>query len=233
MIAAAKQRKGGGGGGRLLGLTIELLRTHRLPPQDVPAGLGRPGLLLVAGAAVQRPGLTLPPLAEAATEARYVAGNEPIPSLAGSALTAEALAAAAPSASWVHFVGHGYSNGGNGALFVGGSEKPLTSPQILKMDWSRCRLAVLSACWTASGEGRAFANPESLVQAFLTAGARGVVAPAWTIDSIAASLWMREFYAAMRRGAEPPAAIRAASRSLAAQQQFEKPYYWASFEYFI
>jgi CHAT domain-containing protein len=109
----------------------------------------------------------------------------------------------------------------------------LTSGQILKMDWSRCQLAVLSACWTASGEGRAFANPQSLVQAFLSAGARGVVAPAWAIDSGAAAQWMREFYAAMRRGAEPPAAVRAASRHLAGQQRFARPYYWAGFEYFI
>lgn len=218
--------------GRPLGLRVGLQRTHRLPPPDAPAGLGGPGLLLLAGAAARQAGLTLPALAEVATEARYVAGEDRPTILSGAELTAAAMAAAARSAAWVHFAGHGYSNAGNGALFLAGSAYPLTSAQILKMDWHRCRLAVLSACWTAAGETRAFANPQSLVEAFLLAGVRGVVAPAWTIDSAAAAEWMREFYAAMRGGAEAATAVRAASRYLAAQPRFERPYYWASFEYF-
>ncbi len=219
--------------GKPLGLTVELARTHRLPAPEPPAGLSAPGLLLLAASGVDRPGLKLPPLPEVATEARDVAGGQQVGEISGQRLTPEAIAAAAPSASWVHFAGHGYSNGGNGALFLSGAAAPLTSTQIIKMDLHRCRLAVLSACWTASGESKAFANPESLVEAFLLAGAQGVVAPAWTIDSNATVVWMREFYSALRAGAAPPAAMRAASRFLAAQPAFESPYYWAGFQYFM
>ena len=222
-----------GPGGSPLGLQVKLVRTHNLSNRRMAAGLGPSGLMPLAGAAVRRPGLDLPPLPEVDLEGQYVASGQPVETLSGDNLTVANLAARAPFTDWLHFAGHGYVNAGNGALFPSGSERSLlTAAQILRMDWSRCHLAVLSACWAAAGESRGFVNPESLVQAFLSAGVRGVVAPAWTIDSAAAALWMRQFYAAMRQGTDPPGAILAASRYLAGQPRFQSPYYWASFEYF-
>jgi tetratricopeptide (TPR) repeat protein len=219
--------------GNPLGLAVQLVRAHSLPLRHLPAGLTGSGLILLAGAAVVRPGITLPPLPELDVEARYVAGQEPVRVLSGPSIAAESLGAVAPTVSWLHFAGHGYSNAGNGALFTSGSAGlPLIASQIVKMNWTHCDLAVLSACWAGTGESRGFTNPESLVQAFLTAGARGVVAPAWAIHSGATAIWMREFYAAMRRGMDAPTAVRAASRYLSHQSQFQHPYYWASFAYF-
>jgi CHAT domain-containing protein len=219
--------------GAFLGLTVPVIRAHRLPPPPGQRGLAGHGLLLMAGAAVERPGLTLPRLPEVEVEAQYVAASAPASILAGSALAADRLKELAPAAAWLHFAGHGYANAGNGALFTAGAGgAPISASQIAKMNWSRCELAVLSACWAGAGESRGFVNPESLVQAFLTAGARGVVAPVWAIDSAGAAGWMREFYSAMRRGMDAPLAIREASRRLSRQAGFELPYYWASFAYF-
>jgi CHAT domain-containing protein len=55
-----------------------------------------------------------------------------------------------------HFCGHGWVNGGDGALVLApaldGSPRIETFREIASQDWRQCSLAVLSACLTAAGE---------------------------------------------------------------------------------
>lgn len=98
------------------------------------------------------------------------------------------------------------------------------------MDWSRCRLAVLSACLTATGELQGYVNPDSLVRAFLAAGARGVLAASWAIDSRATHLFFENFYRHLLAGRPAAFALQHAATDLRRRTEFAHPYYWAPFQ---
>ena len=133
-----------------------------------------------------------------------------------------------------HFAGHGVTNGGNGALVLAG-EAPvgtrlITAAEIAALDLHRLQLATLAACSSGAGEDRGAVNVESLVQAFLDAGTRQVLASRWNVDSQATASVMRGFYAGLRQGVPPDAALREAA--LATQLTLPHPYFWAAFQMF-
>lgn len=81
------------------------------------------------------------------------------------------------------------------------------------------RLVVLSACGTDR-------QPESLAQAFLTAGAKSVLASGWQAHDEATLRWMDSFYRELAGGASAPAAHRQACLE-AIRGPFADPHYWA------
>jgi len=90
-------------------------------------------------------------------------------------------------------------------------------------------LVVLSSCQTALGKmihGNALLG---LTGAFLRAGAARVVSTTWKIDDEASAELMKAFYGGMwgPRKLSPAAALRAAQLSIARQDQWRVPYYWA------
>ena len=91
-------------------------------------------------------------------------------------------------------------------------------------------LVVLSACQTALGED---VNGEGLVglnHAFMSAGARSVVASLWKVDDRATAALMDKFYDAMfQKGMSPAAALRSAKREMMRDKQWNDPYFWAGF----
>lgn len=91
------------------------------------------------------------------------------------------------------------------------------------------RLAVFSACSTGSYEDQDTVAPRRLAEAALLAGAEGVVASLWDVDSAATAKFMGAFYGRLRQGLPPGAALRAAADWLRLQKGFEHPYYWAPF----
>jgi CHAT domain-containing protein len=93
-------------------------------------------------------------------------------------------------------------------------------------------LAVLSGCATGSGELEGPGDPQSLVRAFLHAGAQEVVASLWNLDSAGTALFMREFYAAMLQGAPADQALRKAGAAMRAKGEYRHPYYWAGLQVF-
>jgi len=134
-----------------------------------------------------------------------------------------------------HFVGHGWANGGGGALLMGSPEDGssfVTARELASLDWSKCRLAVLSACLTATGAERGMVNNQSLVQALLGGGAHRVVAARWSIDSEATRSLMDGFYQALMGGAPAPAALALAANAVASKPSWSHPYYWAAFDVF-
>ena len=193
-------------------------------------------ILIVSSPSGLAPGHSMLPVLSAATlEASQVEGrfrnvllaNEPSP---------EFIAAHAHGSQVLHFLGHGWANGGNGALILSpaADRKPrfLTALELAHQDLSRCQLAVLSACLTAAGEERGAVNNQSLVQALLSAGARRVVAARWSVDSEATRALMDVFYAKLLAGSSPAEALAGAAMQLAVEPNQTHPYFWAGFDLF-
>jgi CHAT domain-containing protein len=137
-----------------------------------------------------------------------------------------------------HFAGHGFSNAGNGGLLLSpgpdnsGTAGVLDGSTIAQQDWSRCRLAVLSACSAGTGEARGTVNPESLVRSLLWAGVARVVASRWNMDTQAGVPFIDQFYTSLLSGEETPAALQHAAQRLRRDGATSHPYYWAGFQSF-
>ena len=96
-------------------------------------------------------------------------------------------------------------------------------------------LVVLSACQTALASGAAADVPAGddwvgLSRAFLTAGAKNVMASLWAVQDRATATLMQRFYEHYRDGADPARTLAAAQRAMLAVPATANPYYWAGFE---
>jgi CHAT domain-containing protein len=91
-------------------------------------------------------------------------------------------------------------------------------------------LVTLSACDVGAGKIEGVAGMNSLVQAFLMAGARSVVATIWAADDMFTAALMRRFYANLRRGFDKAEALTQAKRELLQTNGPNAlPFYWAGF----
>ena len=70
------------------------------------------------------------------------------------------------------------------------------------------------------------------MQAFLDAGTSQVLAARWNVDSEATSQVMQGFYAGLRQGIAPAAALRASALLVERSPLQRHPYYWAAFQLF-
>jgi tetratricopeptide (TPR) repeat protein len=191
-------------------------------------------LIMVAQSGQIPGGGQLPVLAAAMPEAQDVAARFSEGILKESS-GSQRLQDLVPGAELFHFVGHGWANGGGGALLLASSYNAgsfVTARNLAALDWSHCRLAVLSACLTAAGVERGMVNNQSLVQALLSGGARRVVAARWSVDSEATRSLMEGFYDAVLRGAAAPRALALAEKAVAQRIPWRHPYYWAAFNVF-
>jgi CHAT domain-containing protein len=156
--------------------------------------------------------------------------------LTGRNATMAAVERSRPDAELFHFAGHGFSNGGNGGLLLAADQgnpygaEVLDSAKLAGQDWSRCRLVVLSACSTGTGESKGPVNPESLVWAFLQAGAARVVASQWNVDASATAALMDRMYQALLSGSDASGALRKAAADFRKAPATAHPYYWAGFQ---
>jgi CHAT domain-containing protein len=75
-------------------------------------------------------------------------------------------------------------------------------------------------------------NPESLVRAFLSGGARRVIAASWDVDALATRRLMTAFYREIARGTAVAEALRRAKVEVRNVPETRHPYYWAAFEVF-
>ena len=88
-------------------------------------------------------------------------------------------------------------------------------------------LVVLSGCETALSDAGTGEEMLGLTRAFLRAGAARVLAALWPVDDASTADLMVDFYAGLRRGQAPGAALRQAQ--LKARQRQAHPFYWAPF----
>ena len=90
------------------------------------------------------------------------------------------------------------------------------------------RLAVLSACSTASGSGET-SGFDSVTNALLRTGVPHVVASRWAVDSNATLGFMQDFYRNALLGETVSDAIRMTSLKVLANRNTSHPYYWSAF----
>jgi CHAT domain-containing protein len=177
----------------------------------------------------------LPPLPDARREAENASSRfARFVLLEGPTATLVEVRNRLGAAEVFHFAGHGYGGDGGGLVLRGAGGGPvlLTASEIQDLHLSRCRLAVLSGCSTGSGERDGPGDPQSLVRAFLHAGARDVVASLWNLDSAGTRVFMGEFYTAMFSGAPADQSLRKAAAALRAKGEYRHPYYWAGLQVF-
>jgi CHAT domain-containing protein len=94
----------------------------------------------------------------------------------------------------------------------------------------RADLVVLSACRTALGKEIRGEGLVGLTQAFLDAGADGVLVSLWQVDDRATAELMRRLYEGMLcEGLPPAAALRRAQIALWRGRSWQAPSYWAGF----
>lgn len=191
------------------------------------------GWLIAYPGAAEFDGKAYPPLPRAKEEADYVAKLEPGSTyLEPEQVTQKRLLDELPRASAFHFAGHGLSREHGGELLLSGKDQVLSASTVRRLDLSGMDLVVLSACSTAEANLDIARSPNGLVQAFLSAGARQVVASRWDVDSAVSSKFVEQFYGLLRRTGNSNSAIRRARHWTRQQKTMAHPYYWSAFEKF-
>jgi CHAT domain-containing protein len=230
---------------RYLGERFSITFSGGVVDYVVRAGVGlgparaRTALVVAAPALGTQMSRTFPPLPQTLREGRSVAARfENSVLLTRVQATLRALEHNRPQAELFHFAGHGFSNATNGGLLLApeenGSDEAgvLDGKRLEHQDWGRCRLAVLSACSTGTGEVRGPVNPESLVRNLLWAGVARVVATRWNVDAETGVLLMDQFYDALLSGSDAARSLQQAARRLRENNATSHPYYWAAFQNF-
>jgi CHAT domain-containing protein/predicted negative regulator of RcsB-dependent stress response len=180
------------------------------------------------------------PLAYAGEEVKAAADSvgPPERTLLGKNATEEQLKAE-PLGDFeiLHFAVHGVLNTAepdrSALLFADGphsTEDGLWQAREIRTLSLKADLVTLSACDTGIGQLEGEDGVDSLVGAFLMAGAKNVVASLWpTSDRYTATL-MEDFYAQLARGVDIPAALNRAELDILQRYGHSTtPYYWAPF----
>jgi CHAT domain-containing protein len=91
-------------------------------------------------------------------------------------------------------------------------------------------LTTLSACDSGVGKLQGQEGISNLVEAFLVAGSKSVVASLWSADDTFASALMERFYRRLARGEDTSSALQNAKLDLLANYGDQvSPFYWAAF----
>lgn len=173
----------------------------------------------------------LAPLPGAREEARALSGlyqdSELLDSHdADSAKVVEALR----TAELFHFAGHAvFDDAQPERSYLALGPHGLNAALISHLDLRRLRLVVLSACETMRSSDKASAGFVGLADAFLSAGARGVVGSLWRVDDNATRQFMERFYRDYRASTNASTALRNAQ--VAMIRSGESPSAWAAFRY--
>ena len=136
-----------------------------------------------------------------------------------------------PRSAIFHFAGHaGLSRTGAAMLMADGILGADQARTFGEHKLNGLKLAVFSACGTAKPSE--ISDSESLVTAFLQAGARNVVASRWNVDSMATADFIDLFYGAVLSGATVTDALRSSEATFRKTPERSHPYYWAAFAAF-
>ncbi len=91
-------------------------------------------------------------------------------------------------------------------------------------------LTTLSACDSGVGKLQGQEGISNLVEAFLVAGSKSVVASLWSADDTFASALMEQFYRRLAQGEDTSSALRNAKLDLLSKYGGQvSPFYWAAF----
>jgi len=203
------------------------LRNDAAISSEIPA--------LVVGSTASSTTDELIPLPEVAMEADAVASFfHPAKALKGREVTLSAIRNELPGAAVFHFAGHALAVPGRTGLLLESPAGQPDAPRLMDANVVRqlrlqnLRLAVLSACATASGSGGP-SGFDSVTDALLRAGVPHVVASRWEIDSVTTRSFVLDFYRNVLSGQSVSDAIRLTSRKMLANPRTSHPYYWTAF----
>lgn len=116
-----------------------------------------------------------------------------------------------------------------GSVGDGREDGILTSKELSELDFSRVKLAVLSACDTGLGDVTNLTGASYGVHyALKEAGVENILACLWKVNDMATSLFMQLFYNNLLKGKSCQDAVRQTQRDMQ-QCGYEDPYYWAAF----
>ena len=190
---------------------------------------------LVVGSTASSSADGLIPLPDVAAEADTVAsGFRSAHELKGAEATLSGVRIALPAASVFHFAGHSLATPERtGLMLASGNGQPdklslMDADMARQLHLTSLRLAVLSACSTASGNGGS-SGFSSVTDALLRAGVPHVVASRWAVDSAESRKFVNDFYGGLLSGVPVSEAIRLTSRKLLSNPQTSHPYYWSAF----
>lgn len=137
----------------------------------------------------------------------------------------------------IHLAAHGVSNESEpdraALVFTPGnqSEDGLWQAREIRRTRLNAGLVVLSACETGSGFLQGQEGVMNLARAFLTAGAKSVVASLWSVDDRSTATLMESFYGHLSKGMTARDALRQAQLDFIRDYGDKaKPYLWAGFE---
>ncbi|MGH9421938.1 MAG: CHAT domain-containing protein, partial [Thermoanaerobaculia bacterium] len=157
--------------------------------------------------------------------------------LTGEAATRTAFIAAARKSALIHYAGHADSDASvsfGTLLFAadGGQTGVLGSNEIANLHLEGNPLVVLAGCGTFRGDTTHVAGMPSLARAFLTAGARSIVATLWEIDDDVSAHFFLKLHENLLAGASPAVALRRAQVYFlhSADPQLAHPATWSATE---
>ena len=172
-------------------------------------------------------------------EAKAIASHFPsVILLHDSQATPQAVVDHAKNKDVLHFSCHGSFNSElaeqSGLALATGC---LTVQRIItELHLSQTRLVTLSACNSHLVKRHAGEEHVGLVQAFMTAGAKCVIASLWKVDEQATRVLFEHFYGAVAAGERPTKALQQAIEVVRQKEDknghkiWQHPYYWAGFQ---
>ncbi|MDY7095511.1 MAG: CHAT domain-containing protein [Acidobacteriota bacterium] len=98
-----------------------------------------------------------------------------------------------------------------------------------ELNLARAPSIVLSGCETGLGMRSGGDEVVGLLRAFLTAGARMIIATQWRIADRSSADLMTSFYRSLKGGSSFPEALAEAQRQALQAVETAKPYYWAGY----
>jgi CHAT domain-containing protein len=160
--------------------------------------------------------------------------------LAGGAATRASFLRELRRHDLVHFAGHAVvvsENPGASQLVLARDGSAFNANvvfarEIAQLDLRSVRLVVLSACGESRALGeRSVGRENGLVQAFLDAGAGGVIASQWEADDDGTMVFMQDVYGALSRRVPADEALRRAQVTSLRSERIEKV--WAAFRLIV
>ena len=205
--------------------------SQALPQSGTSISPDSPALIVGSTASSLTDGaLSLP---DAAPEAEAVAGRFSSANLlSGDNATYSAVLKGLPRASVFHFAGHLLATTPKAGLLLRGTDgttsRLMGGDAVRGLDLRQLRLAVLSACGTASDKEDSNGY-DNITGAFLRAGVPHVVASRWAVDSSQTRRFIDDFYKYALAGQPISDALRTTSRNMLADPRTSHPYYWSAF----
>ncbi|MBF0212110.1 MAG: CHAT domain-containing protein, partial [Magnetococcales bacterium] len=105
----------------------------------------------------------------------------------------------------------------------------LTAMEVLGLDLTGTRLAVLSACETGLGELHEGEGVYGLRRAFQEAGVKAVISSLWEVSDAGTQALMTSLYARLGEGMNAHRALRESQLDLLESDAWKHPYIWSAF----